>query len=261
MKKLNFIFVGGKKLGYECLNFLIKKKFKPLCVLPNKDDKGYDNSFNKSIVKLAKRKKIKIVNIKSLVILLKKYKENLDVIFCLGSTRILPKNIIMIPKMGTLNIHPSLLPKYRGRYSLVHSIANGEKYAGLTSHWIGKEIDLGKIISKKRIIISKEDTGGTLYRKFTGSAIKEFKKIFLNIVQGKKIKTYKPKKGVTRYKNKHFPNNGNINWSWSGNKIYNFLRSMIHEPFPPPEIKIGSKNYYLVSKNLILRNKILKSPK
>mgnify|MGYP001191242018 CR=1 FL=1 len=261
MKKLNFIFVGGKKLGYESLNFLLKKNYRPLCVLPNKDDKGFDNSFNKSIVKLAKSKKIKITNLKSLINFLKKYEDNLDVIFCLGSTRILPQNIVMIPKMGTLNIHPSLLPKYRGRYSLVHSIANGEKYAGLTSHWIGKEIDLGEIISKKKIIISKDDTGGTLYNKFTNSAIKEFKKIFSKIIERKKIKTYKQKKGVTRYKNKHFPNNGKINWNWSGNKIYNFLRSMIHEPFPPPEIKIGSQNYYLVSKNLLLRNKIIKSPK
>ncbi len=261
MKKLNFIFVGGKKLGYETLNFLLKKNFKPLCVLPNKDDQGFDNIFNKSIVKLAKRKKIKIVNLRSLENFLTKYKNNLDVIFCLGSTRILPQNIVKIPKIGTLNIHPSLLPKYRGRYSLVHSIANGEKYAGLTSHWIGKEIDLGNIISKKRIIISKDDTGGTLYKKFTDSAIKEFKKIFLKIINEKKIKTYKQKKGVTRYKNKHFPNNGNINWDWPGKRIFNFLRSMIHEPFPPPEIKIGSRSYYLVSKNLISQNKILKSPK
>ncbi len=261
MKKLNFIFVGGKKLGYETLNFLLKKNFKPLCVLPNKDDKGFDNIFNKSIVKLARRKKIKIIKFRSLANFLKKYKNNLDAIFCLGSTRILPQNIIKIPKIGTLNIHPSLLPKYRGRYSLVHAIANGEKFSGLTSHWIGEKIDLGKIISKKKIIISKEDTGATLYEKFTIEAIKEFKKIFLKIINGKKIITYKQKKGVTRYKNKHFPNNGNINWNWKGNKIYNFLRSMIHEPFPPPEIKIGKSSYYLVSNNLISREKILKSPK
>ena len=83
----------------------------------------------------------------------------------------------------------------------------------------------------------------------------------MKIIKGKKIITYKQKKGVTRYKNKHFPNNGNINWNWKGNKIYNFLRSMIHEPFPPPEIKIGKSSYYLVSNNLISREKILKSPK
>ena len=97
MKKLNYIFVGGKRLGYETLNFLIKKNFKPLCVVPNKDDNGLDNIFNKSLVKLAKRKKIKIVKLKSLPNFLKSCPkliiESLDVIFCLGSTLILPKDI------------------------------------------------------------------------------------------------------------------------------------------------------------------------
>ena len=265
MKKLNYIFVGGKRLGYETLKFLIKKNFKPLCVVPNKDDNGLDNIFNKSLVKLAKSKKIKIVKLKSLSNFLKScpklFIESLDVIFCLGSTLILPQDIIKVPKIGTLNIHPSLLPKYRGRYSLVHAIYKGEKYSGLTSHWIGKEIDLGEIISQKKIKIMDDDTGGSLYKKFTDNAIIEFKKIFNKIIKGKKIKTHKLKKSAPKYKKKHFPNDGKLNWSWNGKKIYNFLKAMIHEPFPPPEIKIGSKSYYLVSKNLILKKSLIKSPK
>ena len=123
MKKLNYIFVGGKRLGFETLAFLSKKNFKPLCVVPNKDDNGRDNVFNKSVVKLAKSKNFKIVQLKGLYNFLKKNKFNIDVIFCLGSTKILPQEIVKIPKIGTLNIHPSLLPKYRGRYSLVHAIS------------------------------------------------------------------------------------------------------------------------------------------
>ena len=260
MKKLNYIFVGGKRLGFETLTFLSKKNFIPLCVVPNNDDTGRDNAFNKSVVKLAKSKNFKIIQLRSLYKFLKKNKFNVDVIFCLGSTKILPQEIVKIPKLGSFNIHPSLLPKYRGRYSLVHAISDGEKYTGLTSHWIGKEIDLGHIISKKKIKILNDDTGGTLYKKFTDSAILEFKKIFYKIINNEKITTYKQKKGTTRYKKKHFPNDGKIDWSWRGKKIYNFLRAMIHEPFPPPEIKIGDKNYYLVSKNYINTKILLKSP-
>ena len=205
MKKLNYIFVGGKRLGFETLAFLSKKNFKPLCVVPNKDDNGRDNVFNKSVVKLAKSKNFKIVQLKGLYNFLKKNKFNIDVIFCLGSTKILPQEIVKIPKIGTLNIHPSLLPKYRGRYSLVHAISEGEKYTGLTSHWIGKEIDLGNIISKKKIKILNDDTGGTLYKKFTDGAILEFKKIFNKIINKEKIITYKQKKGTTHYKKKTFP--------------------------------------------------------
>ena len=75
----------------------------------------------------------------------------------IGSTQILPIELISYPKMGVLNIHPSLLPKYRGRYSLVHAIFNGEKLTGITSHWLGKKIDSGRVISQRKIRISNQD--------------------------------------------------------------------------------------------------------
>ena len=93
----------------------------------------------------------------------------------------MPKNIISLAKIGALNIHPSLLPKYRGRYSLPHAIFNNEKYTGITIHWIGSSIDNGKIIKQKRIKITKNDTSETLYKKFTKTSIIEFKKIFRKI--------------------------------------------------------------------------------
>lgn len=261
MKHLNYIFVGGKELGYGCLNYLLKKKLKPLYVVCNKDDNGRDNIFNRSLLRLSKKNRLKITKLKKLKKLLYKKKIKLDIIFCLGSTQILPIELISYPKMGVLNIHPSLLPKYRGRYSLVHAIFNGEKLTGITTHWLGKKIDSGRVISQKKIRISNQDTAETLYKKFTKVSLKEFKKIFKRILQNKKILSHRLKTQNLKYKNKNFPNNGEINWSWNGKKIYNFLRSMIHEPFPPPEIKIGNKAYYFVSKNLISSKKIINSPK
>ena len=61
MKKIKFIFVGGKKLGYDALNYLLKKKIKPICVVPNIDDIGNDNVFCKSILNLSKKNKLKII--------------------------------------------------------------------------------------------------------------------------------------------------------------------------------------------------------
>lgn len=261
MRKLNFIFVGGKNIGYETLNFLLKENFRPILVVPNKDDNGKDNLFCKSVKKVANKNRLEIANLKNLNKCIQKKNLLIDIILCLGSTLILPKNIINLAKMGALNIHPSLLPKYRGRYSLPHAIFNNEKYTGITIHWIGSGIDNGKIIKQRKIKITNNDTSETLYKKFTKISIIEFKKIFKKIVQNKKLNKLSTKKINTKYKKKHFPNNGKINWKWNGFKIYNFLRSMIHEPFPPPEIKIGSKSYFLVSKNYLNKAKLLKSPK
>ena len=261
MKKLNYIFVGGKQLGHNCLSYLLKRKIKPLYVVCNKDDNGTDNSFNKSVSKLSKKNKLKKIELKKLKKVLVKKKINLDVIFCLGSTQILPSELVSYPRLGVLNIHPSLLPKYRGRYSLVHAIFNGEKLTGITAHWLGKKIDSGRIISKRKIKIVNHDTAETLYKKFTNESFKEFKKILSKILKKQKIFSYRLKGQNLKYRKKNFPNNGRINWSWSGRKIYNFLRSMIHEPFPPPKITIGTQSYYFVSKNLVSTHKLINSPK
>ena len=83
MKKLNYIFVGGKQLGYNCLSYLLKRKIKPLYVVCNKDDNGTDNSFNKSVSKLSKKNKLKKIELKKLkkVLVKKKNKFRCDILF------------------------------------------------------------------------------------------------------------------------------------------------------------------------------------
>ena len=65
----------------------------------------------------------------------------------------------------------------------------------------------------------------------------------------------------SKYKKKSLPNNGMIDWRWSGEKILRFIRSMLHEPFPPPKLKIGLKDYFIVSEKYLDKNKFVKSPK
>ena len=151
MKKIQFVFIGGKNLGYKSLEFLINNRFMPTCVVPNKDDNGKDNVFCKSIIKLSKKNNIKVIKLTNLYKFI--IKKKIDLIFCLGSTQILPKNILNIPKIGSLNIHPSLLPKYRGRTPHVWAIINGESTAGVTAHFINEGCDTGDIILQHKVPI------------------------------------------------------------------------------------------------------------
>lgn len=257
----NYIFIGGKNLGVKSLEFMIRKNIYPKIVIPNKDDFGKDNVFNKSIIKFARKKKIKITSLKNLSKLIDKKKiTKPDIIFCIGSTQILPKNILKFTQKGIVNIHPSLLPKYRGRYSLVHAIFNGEKTTGATAHFLSKTIDTGKIILKKKFKIKHSDTAKDLYDKFTRTGFLIFKIIANQWIKGKKIKSYIHKGKVPLYKNKSLPNLGILNWNWKNKKIYNFLRAVIHEPFLPPAMYIGKNKYYLCKEDQIKKEKFLKSP-
>ena len=79
--------------------------------------------------------------------------------------RILSKNFIRNFKGKILNIHPSLLPKYRGLNTHQRAIANNEKYSGCTVHFVSSKLDSGKIILQRRVKISKLDTAKSLANK------------------------------------------------------------------------------------------------
>ncbi len=261
-KKIRSIFVGGKAIGYNALKILIKRNNFPIFVIGNLDDYSKDNQWHNSTIKLAKKNKIKILNLKQLSKKITEKKlENIDIIFCIGSTQILPSQVIKLPRLGSLNIHPSLLPKYRGRYSTVHAIFNGDKITGVTAHWISEKIDAGNIISKKVIKIKPHYTAKDLYNEFTKKGIKLFIEIYTKIQNNERIKSYKINKLKMKYNRKSLPNNGKINWNWKGKKIFNFIRSMTFEPFAPPSFYIGKRKYLILPEDQIKKIKFIRSPK
>ena len=94
-------------------------------------------------------------------------------IFVVVAFRILPKKYIELPKFGSINIHASLLPKYRGAAPINLAIINNEKYTGVTTFYINENIDSGDILLQKKVEISENETAGTLHDKlsFEGSRL------------------------------------------------------------------------------------------
>tara|TARA_B100000401_G_scaffold404554_1_gene318822 strand:- start:314 stop:895 length:582 start_codon:yes stop_codon:yes gene_type:complete len=96
----------------------------------------------------------------------KSLKENKIQLICLaGFMKILTKNFIKKFKGKIVNIHPSLLPKYKGLNTHKRAIENGEKFSGCTVHFVNSKLDSGKIIIQKKIRIYKKDTPNTLSKK------------------------------------------------------------------------------------------------
>ena len=161
------VFISGKGSNLKSLIQFSKKKNSPisieLIISDNTKEKGLkfgkifkipNNVFNyedkiiaeKKIISKIKNKKIKLI--------------------CLaGFMRILSKNFIKSFKGQILNIHPSLLPKYKGLNTHLRAISNKEKYSGCTVHFVNSRLDSGKIILQKKVKISKADTAKTLAKK------------------------------------------------------------------------------------------------
>lgn len=246
----NFIFIGGKQIGVNCLRKLLEFKIRPSLVIGNIDDLGKD-SWHQSLVKFALENNLSTIKKRKVrePFVIKRIKEiNPDIIFCIGGTQMIPSEVLKIPRLGCLNIHPALLPKYRGRFSTVHALFNNEKYTGVSAHWMDEGIDSGPIIFQEKFKIEKEDTAKSLYDKFTKVGTNIFVKFVTYWMKGKKISSKQQNKKEATYFPPGLPNNGEIDWTWDGQRILRFIKAMTFEPFPPVTFKIGDKEMVIADK-------------
>ena len=114
-------------------------------------------------------------------ILLKLKKNKINLICLAGFMEILSKNFIKKFRGKILNIHPSLLPKFKGLNTHKRALENNEKYAGCTVHFVNSKLDSGKIIIQKKIRISKNETQETLAKKVLTQEHKLYPKAILKI--------------------------------------------------------------------------------
>ena len=146
-------FSSKKNTSYKvCLVISNKKKAKGLMIAKKNKIKNYFKNFTKS-----KKVGNTVLN------LLKK--NNIKLICLAGFMKILPAHFIQLYKGKIINIHPSLLPKYKGLNTHKRVLENKEKFTGCTVHYVNNFLDAGKIIMQKKISVKKKDTVGSIKKK------------------------------------------------------------------------------------------------
>jgi len=184
-KKINTaVFISGTGSNLKSLIKFSNLKKSPISIkmIISNNPKSKGLAFGK-IYKI--RKKIFNFNKqekteKEILELLKKKKINL---ICLaGFMRILSKNFIQNFKGQILNIHPSLLPKYKGLNTHERAIKNKDRYSGCTVHLVTSKLDSGKIIIQKKVKINKKDTPRTLANKVLAEEHKLYPEAILKII-------------------------------------------------------------------------------
>ncbi len=161
------VFISGNGSNLKSLIQFSKKKNSPISIelIISDNPKAKGLKFGK-IFKISN----KVFNYKNKIITEKKIiseitNKKIKLICLAGFMRILSKNFIKRFKGKILNIHPSLLPKYKGLNTHQRAISNNEKYSGCTVHFVNSRLDSGKIILQKKIKISKFDTAKSLANK------------------------------------------------------------------------------------------------
>jgi methionyl-tRNA formyltransferase len=154
----------------------------------------------------------------------------IDLLLSINYVFIVEHDIIVWPRLGAVNFHGSLLPKYRGRTPHVWAIINNECKTGVTAHIMTEECDEGSIIHQIEIPIHDDDTGGTLLAKYEQIYPNLIDDVIARFKQG--IVDSKPQahKKAT-YFGKRTPDDGQIDWDWQKERIRNWVRAQAH-PYP-----------------------------
>ena len=166
---MRLVFMGTPDFAKESLEAVYNAGYEILAVVTNPDrPKGRGMKMVESPVKeFAKEKNLKIYQpekVKKNIEFIEEIKKlQPDVICVVAYGKILPKEILEIPKLGCINVHGSLLPKYRGAAPIQWAVLNGDKETGITTMYMNEGMDTGDMILKEKVTIGEDETTGELW--------------------------------------------------------------------------------------------------
>ena len=153
-----------------------------------------------------------------------------DMIFSFYFREILSRHILALPSQGALNLHGSLLPRYRGRCPVNWVLVHGETETGVTLHYMEPKPDTGDIVSQLAVPIAEEDTALTLNRKLGEAARALLLEIYPHLVARTAPRIPQDHTRASYFGGRR-PEDGRIVWSQTARQLYNLVRAVTH-PYP-----------------------------
>jgi len=213
------------------------------------------------ILKLLKKDKnleiLKIIEDKNSLHELKELKEKPEVAILANFGAILNEEILKIPKKGFLNIHPSLLPQYRGPSPVQTALLNNEQETGVTIFKMDNQVDHGPILAQGKEKIKPSDTSRSLYQKLFQIGTETLKNILPAYVEGRiELREQDHKKAT--FSKKFTKNDGKIDWQRDNIYLDRLIRAMFPWPGAWTEVKINNQTKRLkILKAHLEKNKLV----
>lgn len=245
MKNLRIVFMGTPEFAVAILDKLIKNDASIVGVITSPDKPaGRGLKIHESAVKhYAKENELTILqptNLKDDNFIANLQSLNAD-LFVVVAFRMLPEIVWSMPPKGTINLHASILPNYRGAAPINWAIINGEKETGVTTFFIEKEIDTGKIIERNRVVIGADETVGDLHDRLmilgAETTLSTVQKIAKNEADG--IPQINYMDGELKPAPKIFKDMCEVNFNQAVEVIHNFIRGL--SPYPTAWCTIQNK--------------------
>ena len=166
-------------------------------------------------------------------------------IFVVVAFRMMPKVLFSMPRLGTFNLHASLLPDYRGAAPINYAVINGETKSGVTTFFINEKIDEGNILLQAETEISPEDNAGTLHDRLMEIGAKLVVETLDGLAEGKLMEIPQNQKENPKTAYKIFKEDTKIDWEKEVKIIHNFIRGMSPYPAAFTILEVGGEQKIL----------------
>jgi methionyl-tRNA formyltransferase len=233
---MRLIFMGYSDIGHICLKVLIdlcRQFHDDIVAVVTHEDNPREQIWFKSVKKLAEDHNLPVYtpgdpNEPAFLALLRSLAP--DFLFSCYYRLMLKQPVLDLARMGALNLHGSLLPRYRGRCPLNWVLVHGEPLTGVTLHYMEAKPDCGDIVAQAQVPIAPEDTALSLSQKMTQAAGELMRRTYplLRMDVAPRIRQDHSR---ASYFGGRKPEDGRIDWRQSAGQIYNLIRAVTH-PFP-----------------------------
>jgi methionyl-tRNA formyltransferase len=247
---MRIVFIGTGEIGVPTLQALLKSEHEIVGVVTQPDKPvGRDQSIEPPPIKkaLSGTKMMSVlqpprIKDQEAIEVIRALKPDVIVVMAYG--QILPRGVLEIPKIACLNLHASLLPRWRGAAPIQAAIASGDRKTGITVMYMDEGLDTGDVLLQRMIDILPSDTGGSLHNRLAMSAPEPLLKSLELLANGRAPRTPQNNRFAT-----HAPKlkreDGKIDWSASADAIERKIRAF--NPWPGAFIKSDGRNLKIFS--------------
>ncbi|MBU3606250.1 formyltransferase [Polynucleobacter sp. MWH-Creno-3A4] len=237
-------------VGVNCLKALLNAGIQVDLVVTHQDDPN-ENVWFGSVAKLCEEKNISYItpSANELNDLIPKLQAlSPDYLFSFYYRHMIPAQILACAKIAALNMHGSLLPKYRGRAPVNWAILNGESETGATLHIMEAKPDAGDIVGQVAVTIGADETATEVFGKVSQAAVKVIEAVLPSLIAGKV-----PRKPNELKKGSYFggrkPADGQIHWNQTAAQVHNLVRA-VAPPYPGAFTEYAGKTMIVAKTSL-----------
>jgi methionyl-tRNA formyltransferase len=250
-RPLRLVVFGYHTVGYRCLKELLDRGEEVCAVVTHRDD-PHEHLWFESVAELARAAGVPVLSPKSPntpAVISRIATLQPDLILSFYYRRLLGRALLAIPRLGAINLHGSLLPKYRGRAPVNWVLVNGETHTGVTLHHMTSQADAGDIIAQRVVPIAFADTALTLFEKVAQAAVELLRDTFPLIKAGCAPRTPQDPAQAT-YFGGRTPEDGRIDWGKPALELYNLVRA-VTSPYPGAFTSFGGRKLYIWGARLV----------